>query len=170
MSVDPINPISGSESVASSSVPAPAAGESGALWLRMPITTIMLRDPVTVGIRDSFRDVQALMHRSSAGHIPVLDEGRPVGLVTARDLARSLPVPLTVLTGRETERLLALPVGMIMSAPLVTLRPDATVGMAVDRMVEGEVGAVVVVDSNDGHLVGLATRSAIVALLAEVAG
>ncbi len=135
-------------------------------WLDQPVEQIMLRDPVTVEVTDSLRVVQARMNGTGAGHLPVLDGGRPVGLVTARDLARSMPVPLTVLRRDEIERLLGVPVAQIMSAPVITVPAGETVGVAVSRMVESGIGAVVVVSRGDGKLAGLVTRSIIVSLVA----
>jgi len=151
--------------------PAPkgATVEPHLTWLDEPVERIMLRDPVTVEVNDSLRVVQARMNRSGAGHLPVLDGGRPVGLVTARDLARSMPVPLTVLKRDEIERLLSIPVAQVMSSPVITVPIGETVGAAVARMVESGIGAVVVVNPADGKLAGLVTRSTIVMLVARSA-
>ncbi len=151
------------------SAAAPATREPHPSWLDQPLGELMIRDPVTVNVTDSLRTVQSRMSQTGAGHIPVVDRGRPVGLVTARDLARSVPVPFTVLKRDEMERLLALPVAEVMSTPVVALPTTERAGKAVARMVDEGVGAVLVVDPTTGVLVGLITRSTIVSVVARQA-
>jgi len=136
-------------------------------WLDQPLVDFMIRNPVSVQVTDTLRMVQMCMNRTGAGHIPVLDRGRPVGIVTARDLARSMPVPLTVLKRDEMERLLTVPVEELMSAPAVTLAETECLSRAVARMVEEGVGAVLVIDPKSGELTGLVTRSTVVNLVAR---
>jgi CBS domain-containing protein len=107
------------------------------------------------------------MNRAGVGHLPVLELGRPVGMVTARDLARSMVVPITVLTRQEIENLLAGPVRWTMSRPLISLPPQTPVRVAIRLMMSEDVGSVAVVDPDDGKLLGLVTRSAILQLVAR---
>jgi CBS domain-containing protein len=139
-------------------------------WLETPLRELMIRDPVTAEENESVRTVQARMNHSGAGHLPVLSGGRPVGLLTARDLARSLPVPFTVLRRAEMARFLALPVSAVMSHPAITLPADATLEDAVQRMVECSVGAIVVTDPVHGQLMGLITRSTVTRAVASLGG
>ncbi|HET8528175.1 MAG TPA: CBS domain-containing protein [Gaiellaceae bacterium] len=46
----------------------------------------MTRDPETVTVEDAGRDAAATMLRGGFRHLPVLDDGRPVGIVSIRDL------------------------------------------------------------------------------------
>jgi CBS domain-containing protein len=139
-------------------------------WLETPIGELMIRDPVTADENESLRTVQARMNHSGAGHLPVLSGGRPVGLVTARDLARCMPVPFTVLRRAEIARFLALPVSAVMSRPAITLPADATLEEAVQRMVECKVGSIAVTDPVNGQLLGLITRSTITRTVASLGG
>jgi CBS domain-containing protein len=142
------------------------AAEPFMAWLETPLADIMIRHPITAEETDTVRTVQARMHHSGAGHLPVLRDERPVGIVTARDLARSMPVPITILRRAEMGRLLELAVTEVMSAPAITLPTDATVEAAVKLMVDAGIGAIVVVDPEDGRLAGLITRSTITGLVA----
>jgi len=51
-----------------------------------PIADIMVRDVVTVGFSQTFTDCLRLMHRHGIRHLPVVDDGRPVTVVSIRDL------------------------------------------------------------------------------------
>ena len=72
----------------------------------------MIARPFTIGPRETLGDVLRLMERSSVSGIPVVDEGRLVGIITNRDLQfetdRSRPV-FEVMTPRD--RLVMAPVG-----------------------------------------------------------
>ena len=43
-------------------------------------------DPLTVGPNDSLRDAVALMKRNNISGLPVVEDGRPVGILTSRDI------------------------------------------------------------------------------------
>jgi acetoin utilization protein AcuB len=137
-------------------------------WLETPLSEFMIRNPVSVDEDESVRLVRARMSHTGAGHLPVVSEGRPVGLVTARDLARSMPIPLMVLRRHEIARLLARPISDVMSRPAVILPADATLESAVQLMLKRGVGSIMVTDPKSGKLVGLITRSTITRAVAQL--
>ena len=137
-------------------------------WLETPLSEFMIRNPVSVDEHESVRLVRARMSHTGARHLPVVSEGRPVGLVTARDLARSIPVSLTVLRHEEVARLLARTVSAVMSSPAITLPTDATLEEAVQLMLKKGVGSIVVTDPKSSKLVGLITRSTITRAVAKL--
>jgi CBS domain-containing protein len=49
---------------------------------------IMVKNVVKVGIKDSFAECLRLMHAHRIRHLPVLEKGRVVGVVSIRDLLR----------------------------------------------------------------------------------
>ncbi|HEX6373114.1 MAG TPA: IMP dehydrogenase [Longimicrobium sp.] len=75
----------------------------------------MIAKPFTIGPRETLGDVLRLMERSAVSGIPVVDDGRLVGIITNRDLQfetdRSRPVH-EVMTGQD--RLKTAPVGTSM--------------------------------------------------------
>jgi CBS domain-containing protein len=74
------------------------------------------------------------------GALLVLENGKPVGLFSERDYARKLA--LRGLRSRET------PVGAIMSSPVLTIRPDASVQDGLQVMTERFVRHLPVVDGS----------------------
>jgi CBS domain-containing protein len=48
----------------------------------------MTRDPETIGPDDSTAHAASVMIHGGFRHLPVIDEGRPVGIVSIRDLVR----------------------------------------------------------------------------------
>jgi CBS domain-containing protein len=49
------------------------------------LRTVMTPDPVTIDPDRTFGQALLLMHERSIRHVPVMAEGKPVGMVTARD-------------------------------------------------------------------------------------
>jgi CBS domain-containing protein len=88
--------------------------------------------------------------------VPVLDEGRLVGLVTPVDVAFALQGS----EGMDTTR-----VREVMTTELVTLRPDHTLRDAARRFATGGFHALPVVDGE--ALVGLLTTTDLMRLLSR---
>lgn len=51
-----------------------------------PVTDIMVRSVVTVDMSHTFADCLRLMHQHGIRHLPVIDQGKPVTVVSIRDL------------------------------------------------------------------------------------
>ena len=51
-----------------------------------PVADIMVRSVITVGLSHTFADCLKLMHRHGIRHLPVIDGGRPITVVSIRDL------------------------------------------------------------------------------------
>ena len=145
------------------------------------IREIMTRDVVAVTLATPVSDVARLLWKHKLTGVPVLEGRRVVGVVTEYDLiARQSEwdAPLYVVfldaflrvpgSGDEEQlrRILATTAGQLMSAPAITLKPDATVQDAATLMYERRVNPVPVVD-DAGELVGIVSRSDIVRLMAS---
>ncbi|MBX5444702.1 CBS domain-containing protein [Sphaerobacter sp.] len=145
------------------------------------IREIMTRDVVSVTLATPVSDVARLLWKHKLTGVPVLEGRRVVGVVTEYDLiARQSEwdAPLYVVfldaflrvpgSGDEEQlrRILATTAGQLMSAPAITLKPDATVQDAATLMYERRVNPVPVVD-DAGELVGIVSRSDIVRLMAS---
>jgi predicted transcriptional regulator len=91
-------------------------------------------------------------------HLPVLDEGRVVGVVSQRDLFRSALAAALGYGERAQKTLLrTIRVKEVMSEPVITVSPEATVKEAAHLMVEHKIGCLPVLQ---GHtLVGIVTEA-----------
>lgn len=56
--------------------------------LRLPVSQLMTRNPVTCTPTDSVPHVLQLMERHHIRHLPVLDDGTLIGVISFRDLTR----------------------------------------------------------------------------------
>ena len=119
---------------------------------------IMSMSPVTITPSMSVHEAQALMQQRKIRHLPVLKDGRLVGMISDRDIRLVLPSPATSLTVWEIRHLLdKLTVGEVMTYFVMTTAPDCPVTEAVGRMLGHKVGALPVVE--DRQVVGILTRT-----------
>nr|WP_295826939.1 CBS domain-containing protein [uncultured Azospirillum sp.] len=62
--------------------------ERGGSLLSMPVSQLMTRQPVTCTPSDSVQQALQLMDKHHIRHLPVLEDGHLVGVVSARDFTR----------------------------------------------------------------------------------
>jgi len=101
----------------------------------------MIVDPVTVGSGARLAEAMELMREHDISGVPVVDDGSPVGILTARDIrfAKDLEQPVAALMTRE----------------LVTVPPGVSAARAKELLHENRIEKLLVVE--DGKLVGLVT-------------
>ena len=97
--------------------------------------------------------------------VPVVQNGRLLGLVGADDLAAARPSPATTLTvGEITYHLTTIPVSAVMRLDPPVVAPDTPLAEAAGLLRDESVGVLPVVE--DGRLVGLLGARDLIALLA----
>ncbi len=123
----------------------------------------MTRPVHVVKPRDSIAHARELLERHRVNQLPVVLDGRVVGIVTDRDLRDAFPSVLEELvSSRRPRRKLALDpkditVDDVMTANVLVLSPADTVDEAARLMRRERIGAVPIVEGGD--LVGIVTRS-----------
>ena len=111
----------------------------------MQVSQIMTPDPDTAQPQDTLRAVAAKMDSGDYGSVPVVEDGRLVGVVTDRDIAvRAVAQGL----GPDTE------VSEVMTADPVCVAPDSEVGEAAEIMQDEQLRRLFVTDDDD-RLVGV---------------
>jgi CBS domain-containing protein len=71
-----------------------------------PITDIMVRNVITTGLLHTFADCLRLMHQHGIRHLPVMDNGKPVTVVSIRDLlSEAVAHHAKIITELERERM-----------------------------------------------------------------
>jgi acetoin utilization protein AcuB len=123
------------------------------------VEEFMTSSPVVIASRRSLADAHRLMRERGFRHLPVVDDGRLVGLVSQRDLYL-----LETLHGVDpaTET-----VGEAMSDSPYTVAPDAPLDDVAARMAERKLGSAVVVER--GAVVGVFTTVDALRALAALA-
>lgn len=71
-----------------------------------PVSDIMVRDVVTVDPSHTFADCLRLMHQHGIRHLPVVDKGKVIGVVSIRDLlSEAVAHHAKIIAELERERL-----------------------------------------------------------------
>lgn len=122
----------------------------------MQAQDVMTPNPTTVPPEASVAEVWDVMRERAVRHLPVVDRGALVGMLSDRDLARFDMARLFTADGAEAlRRELGTPAVKVMSADVITVDPDAELGEVVDLLVEHRIGAVAVVRPETQELVGI---------------
>ena len=132
-----------------------------------PVAQIMSRDLICAHPALATEVLAELLVRDRIGCVPVVDKhGRPVGLITKRDLVEQLLAVGPVGTDTPTTRSLLPRTAMELMLPVaITLAEDATVEEAATVMTREAVHHLGIVDA-DGRLVGVVSALDIVRGLA----
>ena len=90
----------------------------------MFVSNYMTKNPITVSPITPVDEASGLMKMNHFRRLPVVENGKVVGIVSDRDISRVEPSPATTLSKYEINSLLAkMTVNDIMSAPIVVRVP-----------------------------------------------
>jgi acetoin utilization protein AcuB len=118
----------------------------------------MTVNPVTTQENTPILEAGEIFRKNNFARLPVVRDGRLVGIITKEDLLKVSPSAATTLSVWELNYVLSkIQVKDAMTKNPVTIYPDATLEEAALLMREKEIGALPVVD--DGKLVGIITES-----------
>jgi CBS domain-containing protein len=125
------------------------------------VRDLMTRSVVTVSLDTGFKDVATIMEERGVSALPVLDaRGCVAGIVSETDLLRKEEYQedpearRAPLLGHGRDRAAALTAEDVMSAPVITISPDASVVEAARSLDRHHVGHLVVAEE-DGSLAGI---------------
>jgi len=121
------------------------------------VSAIMSTKIVTVKSTDKVSKALQTMVRHKIGSIIIVEKGKPVGILTERDISTR------VAKGQNVRRMV---VSNIMSKPLVTIGPSAEVSQAVEQMVRKDIRRLPVME--DDKLLGMVTEKDIFRYLVTV--
>jgi CBS domain-containing protein len=122
------------------------------------VRDIMPEKMVKVSAGDTLSTVEDIMTLGRVRHMPVVQAGRLVGVVSERDLLRASLSTLSSFGSDQRRAFLqAVEIGRVMSQPPITIGPDATVEEAAHLMADHKIGCLPVADGNT--LLGLVTET-----------
>jgi acetoin utilization protein AcuB len=148
-------PCAGSRAVRDGAGWPAACSENGAA---MRIEQYMSREPATIGKDEPLVAAHRLMQTNRIRHLPVIHQGRIVGVVSERDLY--LLETLKNVDPRKE------PVEEAMTAFPFTVPPDARLADVARQMWKHRYGSALVVE--DGNLIGIFTRADALRALTEI--
>lgn len=124
----------------------------------MYIRDLMKTNVVTIPSSAVIADAKKIMQAHDILRLPVVDNGKLVGILTSRKLDSVSPSGLSTLSVWELSYLLnKITVKDVMEKNVVTVAPDNTVEEALAIAQDHKVGALVVVE--DGRVVGISTTN-----------
>jgi CBS domain-containing protein len=113
--------------------------------LPLRVSDIMIKDVVTAKENDKIRDVAIRMYEKKIGSVVVVDdEGKPIGIVTERDMVYVVARALAPDT----------PVWMVMTEDPIVISENALVTEAMEKMRVQNIRHLPVVNA-EGKLVGM---------------
>jgi acetoin utilization protein AcuB len=131
-------------------------------WMKSPV--------IRIGSHESLQKAAGIMSEKKIGMLPVMDEGKLVGIITDRDLKRAAPSSLEFLEVKElVHRLAQVKIETIMTKNPITLLPDTTLEEAASVLRQRNISGCPVVD-HDGELIGIITKNDIFDAFATVIG
>jgi acetoin utilization protein AcuB len=113
-------------------------------------------------------DAALLIRRTGKRHVPILNgEGKVVGIISDRDVARMAPSILGQMTPEEYNSIFeSTPITVAMTKNPMTIGPDEPIANAVNLLDSKKIGALLVVQG--GSLAGILTVSDMLGLLNEL--
>lgn len=111
----------------------------------------------TLTPEDRLLDADLLIRRAGVRHLPVVSDGRLVGLLTERDVRRYAPSILHSTPEEYNEIFEQTLVGTVMTKGVTTISPDAPLAEAAALLYNQRLGCLPVM--NGETLVGIITRT-----------
>ncbi|MGD6852623.1 MAG: CBS domain-containing protein [Candidatus Bathyarchaeia archaeon] len=132
----------------------------GADWGKNSVDSIMTRAPHTMEANRSVGAVLGVMREYGISHVPIMERGRLVGLVSVQDILQNLYFPPkrmgnNDLAGEQIDTLGVAAKG-IMSSPVITVDPKKNLRDCEALMHQQDISCLCVVDNE--RLVGVATK------------
>lgn len=132
---------------------------------------VMTPNPMTIRSQATVAEAWDLMGEMEIRHVPVVDDGTLVGMLSDRDLGRFDVTRLLVAEGADALRQeLATPVAKVMSLDVIAAEPETELGDIVDVLVEHKVGALPVVHPDTRELVGIISYVDVLRALQDLLG
>jgi CBS domain-containing protein len=130
--------------------------EAAAALSALRVRDYMTTNIETLGPNDLLLDAELLIRRAGLRHIPVVSEGRVVGLLTERDVRRYAPSILDSTPDEYNRIFEQTTVGTVMTRQVRTIAPDAPLAEAVELLNSPHLGCLPVMENET--LLGIITR------------
>jgi CBS domain-containing protein len=131
----------------------------------MNVADIMSSPVYVIKTDETVSHARKLMLRHRIGTLPVLNEGKMVGIVTKSDISNRLSQAEPLWKRRPIDQI---PIKMLMTETVITIYPEASITQAATLMLENGIHNVPVV--KNGNIVGILTRTDFMRYIAENAG
>jgi acetoin utilization protein AcuB len=136
----------------------------------MLVSNWMSKDVISVDVNDSMQDAAKLIRKHKINRLPVMENGKLVGIVTDRDLKRASASDVTTLEIHELLFLISeIKIRDIMTKDPITIPIDYTIDEAAQVLLEHKLSGAPVVD-HEGQIAGVITQTDIFRVLVLFTG
>ena len=130
------------------------------------VRDVMTTTPVTVSPEYSLQHALELLEKHQIHELPVVEQGRLIGIVTGGDLKLMTPAyPLFPTQEEIRQTLRDLKVASAMTIEPVTISPDVTLLAATQQLYECSIGSLLVAEGD--RLLGIISVSDILRIIIE---
>lgn len=127
------------------------------------VRDLMTAEVTTIGMDDTLRQARQIFNERRFHHLIVIEKGKPVGVLSDRDLLKQLSPFVGVRLSERPQDLATLSkrIHQVMTRRLISIGPDASIAEAARTFMRQRVSCLPVIDSA-GQLVGIITTRDIV--------
>jgi CBS domain-containing protein len=122
------------------------------------VRDIMAQNPATLDRNETLDLAESIMNLGRIRHMPVVDDGKLVGIVSQRDMFRSALIT-SLGFGRKTTGALikTITIEEIMTENVITISPNTSIKEAARQMMDKKIGCLPVLEGD--RLVGIITET-----------
>ena len=130
----------------------------------------MAKDPIVIDENTSIMKATQIMKEHGIRRIPVVRDGRLIGIISDRDIKEAAPSKATSLDVHELYYLLSeIKVKDIMTPDPITLKENDSVEKAAVIMLENRISGIPIVDE-DYHVIGVITQTDVFKVMISITG
>ena len=122
----------------------------------IPVKEIMISNVVSVKPDATLKEVSDLMQKQKIGSVVIIDDNKPVGIITERDFAT------TIVQGSYSSDT---KVSDAMSSPVIHVSPNQSVAEVIDHMATNDIRRIPVIEN--GQVVGIITGTEFLRLFVQ---
>jgi CBS domain-containing protein len=130
------------------------------------VRDLMAQNPATLDRNETLDLADQIMNLGRIRHMPVVDDGKVVGILSQRDLFRSALIVALGFARRTTSALIkTIKIKEVMTEHVITITPDVAAKDAARLMIDKKIGCLPVVENE--KLIGLITETDILRYVVE---
>lgn len=126
--------------------------------ISIKVKDIMTSELFVLSPEHNLKDLDTIMSWKSIRHIPVVENGKMVGLITHRDLLKVL-VEMYSSLSTNTDLRESILVGEVMNKEIFVVYPETPLQEAASIIKEKKLGCLPVVNESDNSLAGIITEA-----------
>lgn len=132
---------------------------------------VMTPNPLTVPPQASIAEAWEVMRELAVRHVPVVEDGALVGMLSDRDLAQvDISGALKVEGADALQGGLETPIFGVMSTAVISVGPDTGVNEVISLLLEHKIGALPVIEPGTREVLGIISYVDVLRALQDLVG